>query len=36
MPATCENVGCIPSKQIIAAAERAREIQEAGRFAIAA
>ncbi|MDY6825364.1 MAG: dihydrolipoyl dehydrogenase [Thermodesulfobacteriota bacterium] len=33
---TCLNVGCIPSKMLIAAADRVMEINEADRFGIAA
>jgi mycothione reductase len=33
---TCLNTGCIPSKMLIAAADRVMDIREAGRFGIAA
>ena len=33
---TCLNVGCIPSKMLVAVADRAMEIKEAGRFGIEA
>jgi mycothione reductase len=33
---TCLNSGCIPSKMLIAAADRVMDIEEAGRFGIAA
>ncbi|MFP4452517.1 MAG: FAD-dependent oxidoreductase, partial [Desulfobacterales bacterium] len=33
---TCLNLGCIPSKMLIAAADRVMEIREAQRFAISA
>ncbi|MGM0787380.1 MAG: FAD-dependent oxidoreductase, partial [Thermodesulfobacteriota bacterium] len=33
---TCLNLGCIPSKMLIAAADRVMEIREADRFGISA